>query len=65
MFYSNVKLIATPLLNIFIIFPVHGLVEFESGINSLLLEVVEKGEVEKVVEGRTYESGRRVEFELR
>ena len=37
----------------------------ESGINSLLLEVVEKGEVEKVVEGRTYESGRRVEFELR
>ena len=37
----------------------------ESGINSLLLEVVEKGETEKVVEGRTYESGRRVEFELR
>ena len=37
----------------------------ESGINSLLLEVVEKGEAEKVVEGRTYESGRRVEFELR
>jgi len=37
----------------------------ESGINSLLLEVIEKGETEKVVEGRTYESGRRVEFELR
>ena len=37
----------------------------ERGINSLLLEVEEKGETEKVVKGRTYKSGRRVEFELR
>jgi len=35
------------------------------GINTLLLEIVEKGETDKVVQGRTYESGRRVEFELR
>ena len=28
-------------------------------------EIVEKGETDKVVQGRTYESGRRVEFELR
>ena len=37
----------------------------ELGINTLLLEIVEKGETDKVVQGRTYESGRRVEFELR
>jgi len=40
MFYSNVKLIATPLLNIFIMFPVHGLVKFESGINSFSIEKI-------------------------
>ena len=35
------------------------------GVNDLLIEIEVKGESEKVVNGRKYESGRRVEFELR
>ncbi|NCG26705.1 MAG: OmpA family protein [Verrucomicrobiales bacterium] len=35
------------------------------GVNRLLIEIEVKGESEKVVNGRKYESGRRVEFELR
>lgn len=37
----------------------------ELGVNDLLIEIEVKGESEKVVNGRKYESGRRVEFELR
>ena len=37
----------------------------ELGVNDLLIEIEVKGESEKVVNGRQYESGRRVEFELR
>jgi len=40
-----------------------SLIEF--GVNDLLIEIEVKGESEKVVNGRQYESGRRVEFELR
>ncbi|MDB4720611.1 OmpA family protein [Verrucomicrobiales bacterium] len=35
------------------------------GVNRLLIEIEVKGESERVVNGRKYESGRRVEFELR
>ena len=35
------------------------------GLVDLLIEIEVKGESEKVVNGRQYESGRRVEFELR
>jgi outer membrane protein OmpA-like peptidoglycan-associated protein len=37
----------------------------ELGVNDLLIEIEVKGESEKVVNGRKYESGRRIEFELR
>ena len=37
----------------------------ELGVNDLLIEIEVKGESEKVVNGRKYESGRRVEFVLR